>query len=278
MATAHPNFRVYRPTEVISFRKTREAFGGLSNMASGFPINICGVRIATSEALYQACRFPHLPDVQRLILDQVSPMTAKMRSKPYRRESRPDWDSVRIPIMKWCLRIKLAQNWPKFGDLLLETGDRPIVEDSSKDDFWGAMRDEQGVLRGQNVLGRLLMELREKLRNEPDTLETIAPVPIPDFLLLCREIPTIVRSPMKLVATADEAPDLLASRAPSAVGEDNAIDSEAIIPSTPLLASSAADAEPLNKSQAPRRRHIRKLVALGLGLIIIVFAIWRLLT
>src|SRR2546426_7568195 len=39
-----------------------------------------------------------------------------------------------------------------------------IVEDSRKDDFWGAKASDEGTLVGMNVLGRLLMELREDLR------------------------------------------------------------------------------------------------------------------
>jgi ribA/ribD-fused uncharacterized protein len=179
-------------------------------MAAGYPIEISGIRIRTSEALYQACRFPHMPTVQKLIIDEVSPMTAKMRAKPYRRDSRPDWDAVRIPIMKWCLRVKLAQNWSTFGSLLLETGDQAIVEDSTKDDFWGAMRDEGGILRGRNVLGRLLMELREKLRTEPESLETVESLPLPDFLLLSRPIPIVSRSDLHVTSepvTARSKPD-----------------------------------------------------------------------
>ena len=156
MADADP--RIYKREDVISFRKTSEPFGGLSNIAQ-LPVGRGGVGIRTSEALYQACRFPHLPNLQALIIEQISPMTAKMRSKPYRQNSRPDWETVRIPIMKWCLRVKLVRNWSKFGALLLATGDRPIMRDSSKDDFWGAMRQAE-VLRGRNVLGRLLMELQ----------------------------------------------------------------------------------------------------------------------
>jgi ribA/ribD-fused uncharacterized protein len=109
-------------------------------MAPGFPLKVNGVLIRTSEALYQACRFPHLPKVQRLIIDEGSPMTAKMKSKSYRSQSRPDWDAVRVRIMRWCLRVKLAQHWETFSRLLLATGDQPIVEDSRKDDFWGAKR------------------------------------------------------------------------------------------------------------------------------------------
>src|SRR5688500_12497164 len=107
-------------------------------MAGGFPLLVNGVRILTSEALYQACRFPHLPKVQSLIIDQRSPLTAKMKSKPYRSDSRPDWDHIRVKVMRWCLRVKLVQNWHRFSSLLLETDERPIVEESRKDDFWGA--------------------------------------------------------------------------------------------------------------------------------------------
>src|ERR1039458_6253647 len=135
--------RTYRRQECAVFRKTDERFGGLSNMAPGYPLCVNGVPVWTAEAIYQACRFPHLPDVQRLILDQTSPMTAKMRSKPYREQSRADWDDVRLQVMRWCLRAKLVQNWEKFTALLLTTGEKPIVEDSRRDDFWGAVASKE---------------------------------------------------------------------------------------------------------------------------------------
>ncbi|HEV7660943.1 MAG TPA: NADAR family protein [Allosphingosinicella sp.] len=202
MAEADP--RTYHRGDVIAFRKTNEVFGGLSNMAPGYPIRIFDVRIATAEALYQACRFPHLPEVQKLIIAQTSPMTAKMLTKPYRKDSRSDWDKVRIPIMKWCLKVKLVQNWSKFGALLLETGERAIVEDSRKDDFWGARPEEESLLRGRNVLGRLLMELRENLKATPETLETVLPVRIPDFMLFSQEIPTVILPLSRAEAPAQE--------------------------------------------------------------------------
>ncbi|MEY2926239.1 MAG: hypothetical protein RL367_716 [Pseudomonadota bacterium] len=191
MQMATPETRIYRRSEIAAFRKTVEDFGGLSNMAPGYPIVIGGQNIRTSEALYQACRFPHLPDVQKMIFAQASPMTAKMRAKPFRSESRPDWDDVRIPIMKWCLRIKLAQNWSKFGDLLLKTGELPIVEDSRKDDFWGAKVDCDGLLKGRNVLGRLLMELRQSLKQKPESLMQVRPVPITRFQILGESVQAV---------------------------------------------------------------------------------------
>jgi len=185
--------RSYRPEDCVVFRKTNERFGGLSNMAPGFPLEVNGIRIRSSEALYQACRFPHKPEIQRLIIQQGSPMTAKMKSKPHREGTRADWDAVRVNIMRWCLRVKLAQNWSKFSDLLLATGDRPIVEDSRKDDFWGAIRTDDGTLIGRNILGRLLMELREAVRTSMcEPLRRVEPLNIPQFLLYGKPIGVIV--------------------------------------------------------------------------------------
>ncbi|MGY2958183.1 ribA/ribD-fused uncharacterized protein [Pseudomonas sp. TE6349] len=189
--------RTYVRSEVVVVFKTKEAFGGLSNMASGYPLQINGIRILTTEALYQACRFPHMPEIQREIIGQHSPMTAKMKSKPYRKDSRSDWDEVRYKVMRWCLRVKLAQNYAEFGRLLLATHDRPIVEQSRKDDYWGAkLADELGeTLTGQNVLGRLLMELREKLKEDTEErLKSVPPLGIPHFMLLGKPIETVAPS------------------------------------------------------------------------------------
>lgn len=189
--------RTYVRSEVVVVYKTKEAFGGLSNMAAGYPLRINGVRILTAEALYQACRFPHMPDVQREIIGQHSPMTAKMKSKPHRKNSRPDWDEIRHKVMRWCLRVKLAQNYEEFGLLLLATRNQPIVEQSRKDDYWGAkvVDDAGDTLVGQNVLGRLLMELREKLKDDTEgVLKTVPPLGISDFMLLGKPIETVTAS------------------------------------------------------------------------------------
>ena len=177
----------------VVFRKTNEEFGGLSNMAPGFPLFFGETMIRTTEALYQVCRFPQLPDVQKKIIDDPSPMGAKMASKPHRKQTRTDWDEVRTDIMRWCLRVKLAQNWDRFGNLLQSTGDKPIVEDSHKYRFWGAVPDGEFTLRGANVLGQLLMELRDQLRAAPDSLEIVEPLEIPDFLLLGEQIGSVRR-------------------------------------------------------------------------------------
>ncbi|MCZ2845248.1 MAG: NADAR family protein [Candidatus Bathyarchaeota archaeon] len=91
-------------------------------------------------------------------------MTAKMKRKKFRSHSRDDLKQKIIQIMRWCLKVKLFQNRYKFSELLLETGDNEIVEESKKDDFWGAIPSDKNLLVGINALGRLLTELRGDLK------------------------------------------------------------------------------------------------------------------
>jgi ribA/ribD-fused uncharacterized protein len=185
--------RTYAPDEVVTFRKTKEPFGGLSNMAPGFPVVVNHVHFWTSEALYQCCRYPDAPDVQEMIASERSPMTAKMKSKRFRDRTRGDWDQIRVRVMRWSLKVKLAQHQSTFGQLLLATGNKPIVEESAKDQFWGAKAQNGTALMGANVLGRLLMELREQLRAAPSDFDQVLPPPIPNFLLFGQQV-EIVRA------------------------------------------------------------------------------------
>ncbi len=187
---------VYTPSKCATFRKTGEQWGGLSNMAPGFPLRVLGYDVATSESLYQACRFPSDPLLQEDILAKKNPMGAKMMTKPHRARTRQDWETpspgARVAIMEWCLRVKLVQNPAKFGDLLMSTGLLPIVEDSHNDRFWGAVAwTPGGDLVGENMLGVLLMKLREEVRSNGVLPATAAPPDLPDFKL-CGETVVVV--------------------------------------------------------------------------------------
>lgn len=172
--------------------KVGDPFGGLSNMASGFSLAVNGQRIGSGEAVYQACRFPHRPEWQREIVAARGGYAAKlMAQKEKRRDrfSRKDWPQVQLLIMEWVLRVKLAQNFERFADLLSASALRPIVEKSRRDRFWAAVEDVDGVLRGENHLGRLLMKLRQELHErKPAELKEVSPLPIEDFLLFGEEI------------------------------------------------------------------------------------------
>ncbi len=183
--------RIYEVDDCVAFRKTSEPFGGLSNMASGYKINICDVQFLTSEALYQACRFPYYPEIQEQIIKQHSPMYAKFVSKKYANLTRKGWDKDRVKIMRWALRAKLVNNWYSFGEILKYTDGKIIVEDSSKDTFWGAKRIENNFV-GVNSLGRLLMQLREHyLEIEDKSLVKLVPPMLEDFKIVGNEVKII---------------------------------------------------------------------------------------
>lgn len=191
MQSGSPNSRIYNTKDSIVFSKTDGPFGGLSNMASGYPLFINDNIILTTEALYQAMRYPLFPDIQNEIIIQNSPMTAKMISKKYRDKTRQDWDDIRVKIMRWVLEVKLSQNWTKFSALLKETGNKPIIEYSSKDSFWGALKDVEGQLVGTNALGRLLMEVRQKYIFNNLKPECISSPNIAGFMLFGHEIDVV---------------------------------------------------------------------------------------
>lgn len=77
------------------------------------------------------------------------------RWKPLRR---PEWDEVKVDIMRDILRAKVNQH-EYVRRKLLATGDRELIEDSWRDDFWGWGPNRDG----QNMLGKLWMEVRSEL-------------------------------------------------------------------------------------------------------------------
>ena len=73
---------------------------------------------------------------------------------------RPDWIDVRVDLMREILRAKVGQH-EYVRRKLIETGDRELVEDSWRDGWWGWGADK----KGQNMLGKLWMEIREDLQS-----------------------------------------------------------------------------------------------------------------
>jgi len=183
--------RLYNGNEVITFSRTNEGFGELSNMSSKFPLFVNDIIIPSSEALYQAMRYSLFPKAQNEIIKQASPMTAKMISKKYLPYSRQDWDLIKLKVMRWVMEIKLSQHWNKLAPILERTSNRPIVELSYKDQFWGAVNKGNGQLIGINALGRLWMDLREKHILNNHKLKCVEPLSIAGFRLYDFDIETI---------------------------------------------------------------------------------------
>ena len=161
-------------------------------MAAGYPVVINEVTVNTIEALYQALRFPCFPEIQESIIKERSPMAAKFVAKRHKAQSRADWNRHRVSIMRWCLQLKLAFHWHEIGRLLESTQNKNIVEESTKDAFWGAIAVGDTELEGVNALGRLLMELRDGYINSRNKItHSILPPSISDFTFLGNRIDLI---------------------------------------------------------------------------------------
>lgn len=194
---------IYSKAEVITFGKTTNSFGGLSNMAAGYPLFVNETIIANSEVLYQACKFPLFPDIQQELIAILNPIKAKEFSRKHNNYTRQDWEQIKFEVMRWCLKVKLLQNFEKFSALLSSTGVKPIVEYSEKDMVWGARPVGVNQLIGTNALGRLLMEIREDYIINNNPLPSVQPPNIPAFLLFGFPIGT-VRTPAYALSDLDD--------------------------------------------------------------------------
>lgn len=131
----------------------------LSNF-SAFTLLWKGQDFDTSEAAYHWEKFPHHPEIQKAIRDSRSAHEAYKIAERNKDKRRGDWDAVKVNIMKDILLAKVSQH-EYVRQKLLETGTRILVEDSWRDDFWGWGPNRNG----QNMLGRLWMEIRTELQN-----------------------------------------------------------------------------------------------------------------
>lgn len=153
--------RVRGATSHVGFYE--KEFYPLSNF-SAFTLLWKGLRFDTSEAAYHWEKFPDRADIRFAILHAPSAHEAFKMAEACRKFRRPDWDEVKVSIMKEVLVAKVAQH-EYVRRKLLETGDGELIEDSWRDDYWGWGPNQDG----QNMLGKLWMEVRQALRDEGGT-------------------------------------------------------------------------------------------------------------
>ena len=74
-------------------------------------------------------------------------------------EPYPGWEAERIVIMRSILEAKFGQN-PGLMEKLKSTGDSVLINGNNRrDGFWGM---DLYSFRGENFLGKILMEIRDK--------------------------------------------------------------------------------------------------------------------
>lgn len=135
----------------------------LSNF-SAFQLDWRGHIFMTSEHAYQWSKFAGTGNdtISLGVRFATSAHDAFKLAEEFRQYRRSDWDEVKVATMRDILRAKVAQH-PYVRRKLLATGDRELVENSWRDDFWGWGPNRDG----QNMLGKLWMEIRAELRSQP---------------------------------------------------------------------------------------------------------------
>jgi ribA/ribD-fused uncharacterized protein len=136
-------------------RLFRGRYAFLSNFYAT-PVSYQGQTYVSVEHAYQALKCEHASD-QALVAAASTAAEAKKMGR--QAQMRPDWEAVKLQIMRELV-------WAKFQDQkmllsLMTTGDAPLEEHNTwGDTYWGICN---GV--GENWLGRILMQTREKLKS-----------------------------------------------------------------------------------------------------------------
>jgi hypothetical protein len=112
----------------------------------------------TSEHYFQAQKLTgttHAEEIRKL----PTPRAAFNRAHELSHLVRSDWLQVRDAVMRKAVERKFEFN-TDIRAVLLSTGDALLVENSPVDSYWGCGSDG----KGKNMLGKILMEVRDKLR------------------------------------------------------------------------------------------------------------------
>jgi ribA/ribD-fused uncharacterized protein len=135
-------------------------FYGPNRFLSNFwPILISfeGVTYPSVEHAYQAAKTLNFQE-RKSIAACKTPGQAKRAGRHI--TVRKDWNFVRIEIMRHLVRKKFQD--PELRRLLKQTGDELLIEGNFwHDTFWG-MDLSARPLKGNNYLGKILMEVREE--------------------------------------------------------------------------------------------------------------------
>ena len=158
--------QVYPIAQSMFFHKKTDNHWILSNIAS-CPLEIEGVPFKNSEHLFQTLKFVTPESVMAVYNNYISP---KMTAKHYEclgGHRREDWGQILVDVMKLCLQQKYEQCSEFRAELertkgynIVELQDAKNDKDTSRANGWGVKSKGQNYV-GANLMGRLLMELRD---------------------------------------------------------------------------------------------------------------------
>ncbi|MDX2139557.1 MAG: NADAR family protein [Chloroflexota bacterium] len=145
---------------IYFYSASAQPYGCFSNFSPhGFEVD--GVYFKTSEHYFQAMKFAHSPQDMEAVRRAATPKQAAQIGRDRQRPLRPDWETVKDDIMRKGVLQKFRTH-PNIRAILLQSGDEDIVENAPGDYYWGCGKTGTG----KNMLGKILMETRAKLRDE----------------------------------------------------------------------------------------------------------------
>lgn len=145
----------------ILFYKTNEPYGCFANF-SRHGINLDEEFWPTTEHYFQAQKFVGTEHKQ-IVHDAKTPGDAARLGRDRERPLRADWESVKDDAMRRAVKAKFEQH-EEIREILLNTGDAELVENTTDDHYWGI--GSRGD--GKNMLGIILMEVRAQLREKTE--------------------------------------------------------------------------------------------------------------
>ena len=120
------------------------------------PVEFNGIEFPNVESCYWAQR--PKDDHSRIKFARLKP--AKAKAKAINTTPRDDWDDVKVNIMSNILLKKFSNE--NLKKKLISTGDAELINnDSYNDEFYGVHYGN-----GENILGKLLMQIRDKIKTE----------------------------------------------------------------------------------------------------------------
>ena len=128
--------------------------------ASPHPFMLEDKEWPTVEQYYQASLFSNT-QLQDQIRQLPSADAAIAFTKWRFFQKKRGWKKLRQVLMTRAVYTK-CKTYPHIAQALLDTGDQKMVENSAYDYFWGCGRDR----RAENTYGKVLMNVRAKLREE----------------------------------------------------------------------------------------------------------------
>lgn len=146
------------PGNINFYRQWELPYGKFSNFHEAALI-IDSVEYPTSEHYFQAMKYTHDKEYFEFIRNANSPGEAAKLGRNRYRPMRADWEKIKDDVMMVALRAKFTQH-PDLKELLLSTGNCTLTEHTSNDRYWG----DGGDGSGKNMLGKLLVKLRDELK------------------------------------------------------------------------------------------------------------------